>query len=72
MKINLKKKTEEIREIVYGNGHTFGGSFAAEHGVGLIKKDQMLKYKDEVELQLMRDLKHLLDPNNILNPGKIF
>ena len=68
----FKKKTEEIREIVYGNGHTFGGSFAAEHGVGLIKKDQMLKYKDEVELQLMRDLKHLLDPNNILNPGKIF
>ncbi|MAT22559.1 MAG: hydroxyacid dehydrogenase [Rhodobiaceae bacterium] len=68
----FKQSTEEIREIVYGNAHTFGGSFAAEHGVGLIKKKQMLKYKDEVELQLMKDLKSFLDPKNILNPGKIF
>ena len=68
----FKQSTEEIREIVYGNAHTFGGSFAAEHGVGLIKKKQMSKYKDEVELQLMKDLKSFLDPKNILNPGKIF
>ena len=68
----FKQSTEKIREIVYGNAHTFGGSFAAEHGVGLIKKKQMSKYKDEVELQLMKDLKSFLDPKNILNPGKIF
>ena len=36
------------------------------------KKKQMLNYKDEVELQLMKDLKNFLDPKNILNPGKIF
>ncbi len=68
----FKQNTEEIREIVYGNANSFGGSFAAEHGVGQIKKKQMLNYKDEVELQLMKDLKNLLDPKNILNPGKIF
>ena len=68
----FKQNTEEIREIVYGNANSFGGSFAAEHGVGQIKKKQMLNYKDEVELQLMKDLKNFLDPKNILNPGKIF
>ena len=68
----FKQNTEEIREIVYGNANYFGGSFAAEHGVGQIKKKQMLNYKDEVELQLMKDLKNFLDPKNILNPGKIF
>tara|TARA_B100000900_G_scaffold411976_1_gene432795 strand:- start:205 stop:1623 length:1419 start_codon:yes stop_codon:yes gene_type:complete len=66
------QKTDEIREIVYGNAFNFGGSFAAEHGVGIIKKKQMLKYKDKVELQLMKDIKSFLDPKNILNPGKIF
>ena len=69
---HFKQNTEEIREIVYGNANSFGGSFAAEHGVGQIKKKQMLNYKDEVELQLMKDLKNFLDPKNILNPGKIF
>ena len=48
-----------------------GGSFAAEHGVGIIKKKQMLKYKDKVELEIMKDIKALLDPKNIINPGKI-
>ena len=50
----------------------FGGSFSAEHGIGLIKKKSLLKYKSFNELNLMRKIKHALDPNNILNPGKIF
>ncbi|MAV99171.1 MAG: hydroxyacid dehydrogenase [Rhodobiaceae bacterium] len=68
----FKEKTKEIREIVYGNAFTYGGSFAAEHGVGIIKKSQMIKYKDPTELTIMKEIKNLLDPKEILNPGKIF
>ena len=67
----FEEKTSDIREIVYGSVNSFGGSFAAEHGVGIIKKKQMLKYKDKVELQIMKDIKSLLDPKNIINPGKV-
>jgi len=68
----FKEKTSEVREIVYGNAFAYGGSFAAEHGVGIIKKSQMKKYKDPAELAIMKEIKNLLDPENILNPGKIF
>ena len=68
----FKEKTSDVREIVYGNAFTYGGSFAAEHGVGIIKRSQMIKYKDPAELAIMKEIKNLLDPENILNPGKIF
>ena len=48
-----------------------GGSFSAEHGIGTSKRHEMLKYKDPVALQLMRTLKTVLDPNVIMNPGKV-
>ncbi len=44
---------------------------AYEHGVGLIKRDELLLYKDPVAVDLMRTLKRALDPGNILNPGKV-
>ena len=47
------------------------GSISAEHGIGLIKRDELLHYKDPVALDLMRTLKRALDPANILNPGKV-
>ncbi len=47
------------------------GSIAAEHGVGLIKRDELPRYKDPVALDLMRRLKGALDPMGILNPGKV-
>jgi FAD/FMN-containing dehydrogenase len=49
----------------------FGGSISAEHGVGVMKRDLLPSVKDPVALDLMRQIKHLLDPNNILNPGKV-
>jgi FAD/FMN-containing dehydrogenase len=49
----------------------FGGSFSAEHGIGLAKVSQLARYKSAVELDLMRALKRTLDPNNIMNPGKV-
>jgi FAD/FMN-containing dehydrogenase len=47
------------------------GSIAAEHGVGLIKRDELPRYKDPVALDLMRRLKGALDPHGLLNPGKV-
>ena len=48
-----------------------GGSIAAEHGVGLNKRDELLAYKDPVALALMARVKAALDPLDILNPGKV-
>lgn len=48
-----------------------GGSVAAEHGVGLMKRDELPHYKDAVALDLMRMIKRALDPENLLNPGKV-
>ncbi|MCU0802121.1 MAG: FAD-binding oxidoreductase [Rhodobacteraceae bacterium] len=50
---------------------SLGGSFSAEHGVGLSKKPSMVRQKDPVALDLMRALKQALDPDNRMNPGKI-
>jgi FAD/FMN-containing dehydrogenase len=48
-----------------------GGSISAEHGIGVAKRNEMLRIKSAVELQMMRGLKQLFDPLNILNPGKV-
>ena len=48
-----------------------GGSIAAEHGVGLYKRDELPIYKDPVALALMATVKRALDPQNLLNPGKV-
>jgi FAD/FMN-containing dehydrogenase len=47
------------------------GSFSAEHGIGKLKRKTLAKVKDPVALDLMRGLKRMLDPNGILNPGKV-
>ena len=50
----------------------FGGSFSAEHGIGQIKKNSLLKFKSKNEIDIMKKLKTVFDPKKILNPGKIF
>ncbi len=50
----------------------YGGSVSAEHGIGVEKRDWLGSCRSEPELALMRQLKHSLDPKNLLNPGKIF
>ncbi|MFA6266950.1 MAG: FAD-binding oxidoreductase [Pseudolabrys sp.] len=47
------------------------GSISAEHGIGKLKRETLVKVKDPVALALMRDIKRTLDPNGILNPGKV-
>jgi D-lactate dehydrogenase (cytochrome) len=49
----------------------YHGSISAEHGIGKLKRDSLPKVKDPVALELMRGLKRMLDPNGILNPGKV-
>ncbi|MBV9571675.1 MAG: FAD-binding oxidoreductase [Alphaproteobacteria bacterium] len=62
---------EEINRTVHDIVHTFGGSISAEHGVGIMKRNEILRYKSNVEIETMRALKRTLDPHNILNPGKV-
>ncbi len=50
----------------------YGGSIAAEHGIGLLKKDFLCYAKTATEINLMKSIKRQLDPDNLLNPGKIF
>lgn len=61
----------EISKIVHDVVHSFGGSISAEHGLGVMKRDEITNYKGAVEIDLMRTLKRTLDPKNILNPGKL-
>lgn len=56
-----------VHDIVYA----MNGSISAEHGIGLIKRDELPLYKDPVAIDLMKTLKRALDPQNILNPGKV-
>ncbi len=62
---------DEVNAVVFAVVKKLGGSISAEHGVGVIKRDILPQYKDPVALELMRGIKHLLDPNGILNPGKV-
>jgi len=61
----------EVNEVVFAVVKKYGGSISAEHGVGVIKRDVLPEYKDPVAIELMRALKKTLDPNGILNPGKV-
>jgi D-lactate dehydrogenase (cytochrome) len=49
----------------------YNGSISAEHGIGKLKRESLAKVKDPVALELMHGLKRMLDPNGILNPGKV-
>ena len=61
----------EVNEAVFAVVRKHGGSISAEHGIGVLKRDLLPGVKDPVALDLMRALKRTLDPNNILNPGKV-
>lgn len=62
----------EVNNLVYKPLHAIGGSVSAEHGIGLEKKDYLSLSRSPEELAVMKNLKQMLDPKNILNPGKIF
>jgi glycolate oxidase len=65
---NLERFTQEIYTYVYAHG----GRLSGEHGIGAKKRDFLERFTPAGELALMRKIKRAWDPNNILNPGKVF
>jgi len=67
----FKGRLEEINRIVHDIAVSLRGSISAEHGIGLLKRDELAHYKSPIALDAMRDIKRALDPNGIMNPGKV-
>ena len=63
--------TKAIREI-FTLTVSLGGTISGEHGIGWVQKNYMDIAFNEIELNLMRDIKKVFDPKNIMNPSKIF
>lgn len=62
---------EQMQAAVHALVAEMGGSISAEHGIGRMKKDELVRFKSDVELDLMRRIKIAFDPEGILNPGKL-
>jgi glycolate oxidase len=67
-----RAKVERVRNELYADGKERGGVISGEHGIGVVKKPFLSLALDEVQIELMKGIKRLFDPQNILNPGKIF
>jgi FAD/FMN-containing dehydrogenase len=67
----LLGRRDEINRVVFDAVERLGGSISAEHGVGQLKREAIRSRKSAVELELMRTLKRALDPNGLMNPGKV-
>jgi FAD/FMN-containing dehydrogenase len=68
---SLVAQRETVNRIVYGVVAELGGSISAEHGLGQLKRDEIRAHKDALELELMRRIKQALDPQGLMNPGKV-
>jgi D-lactate dehydrogenase (cytochrome) len=65
------ERWHDVNKVVFDVVLKYGGSISAEHGIGIMKRDILPTIKDPVAMDLMRALKRTLDPNGILNPGKV-
>lgn len=65
----LREQEPRVNELVYDAVAAHGGSFSAEHGVGALKAETLVRYKSPVALGMMRAIKQALDPQGIMNPG---
>ena len=61
----------EVNAVVFEIVMRMGGSISAEHGIGVLKRDELPDVKDKVAIELMRGIKAMLDPLGIINPGKV-
>ena len=61
----------EVNAVVFAIVLRMGGSISAEHGIGVLKRDELPDVKDKTAIELMRGIKALLDPQGIMNPGKV-
>jgi FAD/FMN-containing dehydrogenase len=62
---------DEVNRIVYDIVMDLGGSISAEHGIGRLKLEENVQYKSAIEIELMQRVKRALDPENLMNPGKV-
>ena len=60
-----------VNELVHDIAHSLGGSISAEHGIGQLKRDELLRYKSALEMDMMRTVKRAFDPLGLMNPGKV-
>ncbi len=67
----LLENREVVNRVVYDAVAALGGSISAEHGIGQLKREAIRAHKSALELELMRRLKAALDPNGLMNPGKV-
>lgn len=68
---DFRRACEAVNEQVFALVAEFAGSMSAEHGVGLLKRDYLGVTRSAADRALMRGVKAVFDPNNIMNPGKL-
>ena len=68
---NISRFGITMSEAIFALVTELDGSISAEHGIGQMKRDALVRYKSAVEIDMMRAIKHALDPKGILNPGKL-
>jgi FAD/FMN-containing dehydrogenase len=64
-------RTDAVNRVVHDLVHELGGSISAEHGLGQLKREEVLRYKSPIEMDMMRAVKQALDPDGRMNPGKL-
>ena len=67
----LRDHEDEVNTWVFDQVQAFNGSISAEHGIGSLKADKLTHHKDPTALAMMRAIKQALDPQNIMNPGRV-
>jgi FAD/FMN-containing dehydrogenase len=67
----LREQEARVNTLVYEAVRGFGGSISAEHGVGSLKVEELEHHKSPVALNMMRAIKSALDPQGLLNPGRV-
>jgi FAD/FMN-containing dehydrogenase len=67
----LRDEEGPINAVVYALVDAFNGSISAEHGIGSLKREKLAKHKSPVALEMMRAIKHALDPHKLMNPGRM-
>jgi FAD/FMN-containing dehydrogenase len=67
----LAGQEEAVNALVYDSVRRFGGSISAEHGVGSLKLEKLAQHKPAVAIEMMKSIKRALDPDNLMNPGRV-
>jgi FAD/FMN-containing dehydrogenase len=67
----LRDHEDEVNTWVFDQVQAFNGSISAEHGIGSLKADKLTHHKDHTALAMMKAIKQALDPQNIMNPGRV-